>query len=340
MSGSYFNLLSKYNTLYSLYLKLQTNSGTQDLSGVLLNGNTADNDIILTDTTFYNTLTKANITLETDASVANPTPEVYFSTYINDSLSANFSLSFLKSYVDISNNYFASISLQNDNSNLVATNNSIDISGAIGTVNIDPSNGITFTKSADVGQLTNDQVLFTDGTNNSTYKRLEFVLDDGQYSNNTNNNDIYLQDNINGINMALTREKLEFNAQEKGLYSIADDLTLACPSFIDLSMAGLTLNGDAGDIGDIIISNGNGLPPVWSGIENIICNASIATPGVSGTVLFSNHSASFSYTPVVILTVVSGDTTTYIANVVSVTSTQFTYTISGLGSAFLNFIAI
>lgn len=272
MSGSYYNLLSKYNTLYALYLKLQNAPGvTQDLSGVLNAGNTANNDIILTDTTFSNTMNKEYILLETNASFANPTPELYVEALINDPLSAKFALSSIYSYVDVGNNFFANLLLQNDTSNLAASSSSIDISG-VGLIHIDS-------------------------------------------------------------------EKIEFNSL-KGLYSIADDLTLACPAVIDISMAGLTLNGDAGDLGEILISNGAGIAPTWSGIENVICNGSVATPGVSGTVLFSTFSASFSYAPVVILTIVSGDTTTYIANVIAVTSTQFTYTISGLNSAFLNFIAI
>lgn len=293
----------------------------------------------ITDTIFSNTMTKSNILLETDASVTNPTPEVYVETLVNDSLSAKVAIAFIKSYVDVSNNYIAKMSLQNDTSNLVATSNSIDISGAVGLAHMDPSYGLVFTKSAVIGKFANDQVFFTNGTVVSTYKRLEMKLVSENYSNTTTQNEIFLDDNGVGINAKLTREKLEFNA-EKGLYSIGDNLSIICPDGLDLSLNALSINGDQGDIGEVLISNGAGIAPVWSGIENIICNGSVATPGVSGTVLFSSHSATFSYAPVVILTVVSGDTTTYIANIVAITSTQFTYTISGSGSAFLNFIAI
>jgi hypothetical protein len=323
----------------------------------------------ITDTIFSNTLTKSNILLETDASVTNPNPEVYIETLVNDSLSADFALAFINSYVDIDNNYIANLSLQTQSNTLLATSSSIDINGqsnlsktklqfnglvtqsiyglddismvgTSGTVHIDPSYGLVFTKSAVVSKLTNDQLFFTNGTDVSTYKRLEFVLDDGTYRNTTNNNDIYLQDLVGGLSMALTRDKLEFNAQNKGLYSIADDLTLACPELLDISANGLAFNGVQGDIGEILISNGSGLSPVWSGIKNIICNGSVATPGVNGTVLFTSFSASFSYAPVVILTVVSGNTNTYIANIISVTNLQFTYTISGDGCSALNFIAL
>jgi len=271
MSGSYFNLLSKYNTLYSLFLKVQNGSAT-DLSGVLTNGNTADDSIILDNAIQDSTLSPTNLIFNNGQLVGD---------------------------------YGTEISLENINSQ----------------INIDPSNGL----------------VITNGANISHYKNLEMKLDDSQYSNNITQNDVYLYDNINGISMTLNRLKIDFeyNGLAQGLYNVISSLT----SVLDLSCNELTLNGAIGAYGDVFISGGNG-PPEFEPITNLICHGTIASPGLTGTLVFSDVGSIFIYTPTVILTVVSGDTTTYIAVLVSVTNLQFTYQISGLGASSLSYIVL
>ena len=60
MSGSYFVLDSKYNSLLTLALNNKS-GGAKDLAQVLAKGNSADNDIYLTDGTIQGSLTKTEV---------------------------------------------------------------------------------------------------------------------------------------------------------------------------------------------------------------------------------------------------------------------------------------
>ena len=312
------------NTLSGInWVDLPTTPNLQEVTDI---SNVTTNDMAITDGLQLLDLKKDGVTMNE-----------YSTTKIASYGLNGFSISNPNSYItEINANLTSGLNITNDTSNLVATSNSIDISGAVGLAQIDPSNGLVFTKSAVVGKLTNDQVFFTDGTDISTYKRLEMNLVSGNYSNTITQNDIHL---IGSVDVILTTEKLEFNA-EKGLYSIGDNLTISCPDGLDLSLNALSINGVQGDMGQVLMGTGAGTAPQWIELNNLICNGSVATPGISGSVYFSTFSASFTYTPTVILTVVSGSTNTYIANLVSVSEIKFTYTISGDGCSFLNFIAL
>lgn len=61
MSGSYFVLDSKYNSLLTLALN-NNSGGSNNLAQVLAKGNTANNEIILTDGTIQGSLTKTEVT--------------------------------------------------------------------------------------------------------------------------------------------------------------------------------------------------------------------------------------------------------------------------------------
>lgn len=275
-------LNSKYNTLYSLFLKLQNNMVTQDLSGVLTAGNTADNDIILNDGTYLNTISSFGI----------------------DIFSFGTSL-----MIDVANGF------QYSKPYLLP---------------------VPYTLSS---SLSDAQLTFTDANANSTYfNSNELKIDNGISSSSLTNSDITIDNGTTSVFLSTT--ELSFNGDLKGIYSNGTELQILCPNILDISSNGLSLNGVESDYGNVLISGGAGQPAEFEQLTNLICHGSIVTPNLTGTVLFSTFGATFLYIPTVILTVDSGTTTLYVANIVSVNNLQFVYQVSAMGASILNFIAL
>lgn len=282
MSGSFMALNSKYNTLYSLFLKLQNNLSAGTLSQVLTAGNTANNDIILDDGTYLNTISSFGI----------------------------------------------------------------DVFSFGTSLTIDSANGFQYSKPYLLpipytlsSSLSDSQLTFTDANANSTYfNSNELKIDNGISSSSLTNSDITIDNGTTSVFLSTT--ELSFNGDLKGIYSNGTELQILCPNILDISSNGLSLNGVESDFGNVLISGGAGQPPEFEQLTNLICHGSIVAPILTDTVLFTTFSATFSYTPTLVLTPVSGDTTLYIANIVSIDNLQFVYQMSGLGCASLNFIAL
>lgn len=280
MSGSFYTLNQKFNTLYALFLQLQNGSAT-DLSAVLTNGNTADNDIILTDGLLTTTLTK--ISLDITQSLSTIT---------------------------------------------------LDFLGLFQTKNYTVPHPYTLSSS-----LSDETLNFYDANNNNTYlKANQLYFTNGTATTMANTSYFSIDDSINSSK--LTTTDLAFNNEVKGIFSIGNDLQINSGELLDLACNAFSLNSDMGSYGDVIISGGAGSPPQFADINSLICKGIIDTPDLTGTVIFLDYDGTFDYVPVVNLTVVSGNTTIYLVNIIAITNLQFTYQMSGLGAQKLNFIAI
>ena len=282
MSGSYFSLMSRYNTLYALFLKLQNNLGSETLSQVLTNGNSADNTIDLDDGTYISTLSKFGLdSSRPDAGLL---------------LDSSTGFSFFKNYLL----------------------------------------PIPYSLSS---SLSESQLLFTDANANTSYfNSTEVKLDNGSASSSLTNFDLTLDNGVTSV--ALTTAELSFNGELKGLFNAGPVLQIQAPAQLDLNIGSLTIQSLPGDYGDVIISGGVGGAPEFSPITDLICHGSVLLPVLTDTVLFITFGATFSYTPTVMLTCVSGDSTLYVANVVSVDNLGFVYQMSALGCSSLNFMAL
>lgn len=349
MSGSYFSLLSKYNTLYSLFLKLQNNSATQTLQQVLTAGNSADNEIILTDGVMVTGLAQDKLSFYHNAVQELAYYGVNYFRIKDATFEVNitntgwsYEKGTLFSYIDEGKIQFVD-NLDSTEGHL--TKSDLKIISGTDQLLLDTIDGFTFTKnyidpinytlssSLSVSKLN----LIDNNGYESYFKTHELKLDAGGST---------LTATILGliIDNGLSSSKMEANSftfnNVKGLYSVGAELQLLCPDVLDISANGLAFNGVQGNFGDVIISGGAGQPAEFEPITNLICHGSILAPILTNTILFSTYNATFSYTPTVILTPVSADTTLYIANIVSVNNLQFVYQMSGLGCASLNFIAL
>jgi hypothetical protein len=282
MSGSFFVLDSKYNTLLTQVLKSNNFIASTTLSQVLTNGNTADNTIELDDSTYISTLSKFGL----DSSRPNA----------GLLLSSATGFSFFKNYLL----------------------------------------PVPYTLSS---ALSESQLIFTDANSNTSYfNSTEVKLDNGVSSSILNNFDLTINNGVNSV--ALTPLELSFNGELKGIYNAGAVLQIMTPDQLDLSVGYLTFNNTPGDYGDVVISGGMGTAPSFAPITDLICHGSVVAPILTDTVLFITFGATFSYTPTVILTPVSGDNSLYVANIISIDNLGFIYQLSALGCASLNFIAL
>jgi hypothetical protein len=269
-------------TGYTGYTGYTGPAGTQTLSQVLTNGNTANNSIILDDGTYISTLSKFGL----DSSRPN-------AGLLLDSATG---FSFFKNY-------------------LLPIHYSLSSS------------------------LSDSQLSFTDANANTSYfNSTEIKLDNGTASSILNTSGLTIDDGATSV--VLTPLELSFNGELKGLANAGAALHLQAPTQFDLSIGYLTINSIPGDYGDVIISGGISASPEFAPITDLICHGTILTPILTDSVAFLTFGATFSYTPTVILTPVSGDNTLYVANVVSVDNLGFIYQLSALGCASLNFIAL
>ena len=157
MSGSYFVLDSKYNTLLALALK--GGSTVPDLQAVTDKGSVTTNDIRINniaDTT-YNEITPTSILVSGGVTIADPLPNVYIQTTVGNSLS------YMECYKD-GTGLHAGMTVQLGDNYVKTTDQSLKITtNSTLKTQLDQSQLQFF--GTGTGSLSSDMLLLDDGTN-------------------------------------------------------------------------------------------------------------------------------------------------------------------------------